>query len=52
MIGTGTKPLTSADPWEYAPYISNTDGYETKASVDDDDDDDDDDDGERDLEPD
>ena len=50
MIGTGTKPQTSADPMEDAPYISNTDGHETEASVDDDDDDDDD--GERDLEPD
>ena len=48
LIGTGTKPQTSADPREDAPYISNTDGHETEASVDDDDDDD----GERDLEPD
>ena len=44
LIGTGTKPQTSAETREDAPYISNADGHETEASVDDDDED-----GERDL---
>ena len=44
LIGTGTKPQTSADPREDALNINNTDAHETEASVDDDDDDDDDDD--------